>query len=118
MRDFAWSARRAGTYDWWAAVWRSSGTCALAQGYAPSDVTIITPYVGQLQRLRRELGKYNTTVLLNERDQEALSDDEVHSLESIQRPCHPSLRGHLSKCKFHPLVLFHLAMWLIRSESS
>lgn len=46
------------------------------QRYSPGDVTIITPYVGQLQRLRQHLGRH-MTVALNDRDLEALSDEEV-----------------------------------------
>lgn len=46
------------------------------QGYKSGDVTILTPYVGQLQKIRRELERY-MTVVLNERDLDMIPEDEV-----------------------------------------
>ena len=60
------------------------------QGYKGGNITILTPYVGQLMRLRKEVGRYMHAVL-NERDLEALPDEEVwlhllllHAKESRQ----------------------------------
>lgn len=38
------------------------------------DITILTPYVGQLLKLRQELGRF-MTVMLNDRDMEALPEE-------------------------------------------
>ncbi|KAJ3119106.1 hypothetical protein HDU96_000021 [Phlyctochytrium bullatum] len=52
----------------------------LQQGFKTSEVTILTPYLGQLAKIRRALGKI-TMVVLDERDKKeldtlALGDDE------------------------------------------
>ena len=53
--------------------------CDAMQGYGSGEVTILTPYVGQLLRLRQEVGRY-MTVVLNDRDLEAIPEDEVQGL--------------------------------------
>ena len=59
------------------------------QGYKSGDVTILTPYVGQLQKLRREMERY-MTVVLNDRDLEMIPEDEVQA-HSKTKP-HPMFR--------------------------
>ena len=46
------------------------------QGYEDGEVTILTPYVGQLRLLRQEVSKYMTAVV-NDRDAADLADLEV-----------------------------------------
>ena len=57
----------------------------MSQGYKSGEVTILTPYVGQLLKLRQQLSRY-MTVILNERDLDALPDSEVR----------PPLRSEIS----------------------
>jgi hypothetical protein len=50
-----------------------NGDCCRTGGFhGESDITILTPYVGQLLRLRTELAK-STMVFVNERDTEAMA---------------------------------------------
>jgi len=55
----------------------------LRQGYQPGDITILTPYVGQLLLLRNELSKL-MMVFVDEKDEEqlaAIADEEVDEKE-------------------------------------
>lgn len=51
-------------------------SCCLEQGYRPGEVVILTPYVGQLLLIRRQLGRF-MTVVLSDRDLEDLPEDDV-----------------------------------------
>jgi hypothetical protein len=68
-------------------VWPSavSPTClqcqnhaVMSQGYGDGEVTILTPYVGQLRLLRQEVGRYMTAAI-NDRDAQDLADLEVQT---------------------------------------
>lgn len=51
------------------------------QGYRPGDIAVLTPYVGQLQRLCFAVAKNKMHVLLNEKDAEDLAELEDQRLE-------------------------------------
>lgn len=46
-----------------------------SQGYRPTDVVILTPYLGQLKLIGQVLDKYMTAVV-SERDQEQMPQKE------------------------------------------
>lgn len=45
--------------------------------YGPDDITILTPYVGQLLLIKKEVSKF-MMLRVGERDAEELADLEVH----------------------------------------
>jgi hypothetical protein len=49
---------------------------------AAGDVVVLTPYVGQLMEIRRQLAGSRFTVLLNDRDREAMAQLD----EGVPRP--------------------------------
>lgn len=51
--------------------------CCTIKGYSPGDITILTPYVGQLSRLRVAVSKSNIRIVLSEKDAQELEDFET-----------------------------------------
>lgn len=49
--------------------------------YNSKDIAVLTPYTGQLQKLRRELGS-SFEVVLSDRDEEALARDNLETAEA------------------------------------
>ncbi|KAF8467382.1 hypothetical protein BDZ91DRAFT_145083 [Kalaharituber pfeilii] len=59
-------------------------------GYVKGDIAVLTPYLGQLQRLKRKLGDM-FEILLGEKDQEEL--DLAEDAESESQPEQPTIRA-------------------------
>ncbi|OQO13288.1 hypothetical protein B0A48_01516 [Cryoendolithus antarcticus] len=51
--------------------------------YRPSDIAVLTPYLGQLRRLRRSLSSF-TEIVLNGRDVDELNKDGEHDDDQIK----------------------------------
>lgn len=57
--------------------------------YSPEDIAVLTPYLGQLQKLRGRLAAESTfTVSLDDRDLDELEEHEMTQLEKPPQPHH------------------------------
>ncbi|KGQ06692.1 NFX1-type zinc finger-containing protein 1 [Beauveria bassiana D1-5] len=73
--------------------------------YSSSDIAVLTPYTGQLQKLRTSM-RNDFEVILSDRDQDALNRDGIDSEEPDSQEEAPSVqrKGALAKKKLSDLL--------------
>ncbi|TQV90192.1 NF-X1 finger and helicase domain-containing protein [Cordyceps javanica] len=73
--------------------------------YSSSDIAVLTPYTGQLQKLRASM-RNDFEVILSDRDQDALNRDGIDSEEPDSQAEAPSVqrKGALAKKKLSDLL--------------